>query len=144
MLNLREYVPRALAAVAAGMGAMLAITGCVDVSPGPSLTKAEYCEARAELDCRVYWTCFDIGLREQTRAELALRGLDIGASRAQCETNLKAACATKPFACGANETFQEMKAGACIAGLETLSCQDWNGDNSDSIAACRLICTPRL
>lgn len=126
-----------LALVCLGAGA-----ACVDTSAGRPLTVKSFCEERAEVDCRVYWDCFDVSARDEAREERAAQGLDIGQDRRQCVSNLKAACATQPFACPMRMVFQELKAGACIDALEGLSCADWNGGGAAMARACDSVCTP--
>ncbi len=144
-MNARTYVwakiwsGRTLAVcLLAGLSSVVA---CVDTSGGRAVTAQEYCEEKAEVDCRKYWQCFSAIQRSDAEAELANQGRSLGTSQEQCTANLLAACTTKPFACPANTVFQEMTAASCIDALDSFACDKLVRPVAGTAPQCERVCT---
>lgn len=116
---------------------------CVDTSGGRAVTPQEYCEEKAEVDCRKYWQCFSDIQRSDAEAQLANQGLSLGTSQEQCTTNLLLACTQKPFTCPADMVFQEMTAASCVDALDSFACEKLVRPVAGTAPQCERVCTPR-
>lgn len=133
-----RFIRMCLPAVMSLGGALSA--GCVDTSVPEPVSAVAFCEELAALSCKVYWTCTDPTTREAQRPTLLANGIDIATDQPTCTTRLQAGCLQRPYTCGPDETYQEIKASLCVDSLRRLSCEAWLADDGQPLN-CEKVCT---
>jgi len=112
--------------------AALCLSGCIDNAVSGVSTPLEFCLDKAEVDCHVYFDCYDAARRNQ----LTIPGAKTWTSKADCEAKQKALCMPVPMVCATDLVFQEMRSSDCIKAWNVLSCEAWNQPEPPMPPAC--------
>jgi|GEM_PF-6314255 len=112
--------------------AAITLFACIETSVSGIATPLSFCLDKAEVDCHVYFDCFD-----QTRRNgLKIPGAQSWLDESDCVTKQKALCMPEPMVCESNLVFQEMRASDCIDAWNSVSCADWNQPDAPKPPAC--------